>query len=834
MIFLNLLIEHSLSDLDGVEYSKDKKILLSTPTNLPYYKVPKECEVISGGNSVRQSSFFQCISVIKTLDFEENSQLRCIYPYVFYQSSLEYVNLSNCHYLTALNYSLFKYNSQLKSIILPEGLKTLCSGCLFSATSLVSFSIPDSVECIQGYHSEHLASLNQCKSLETINISSNSNLIKIGDDNFAGSKLTSLYVPRNASDIALSLFSSKISNFTIHPDNNYYSFDGTALLSKNKETMYYLKYNTGMKYTVPSYIKKLYNFACRGNGLSEITLHSNITSIGSYCFGSTGLVSFVFPEGITLIESRLFMYCERLKNVTLASTITKIEYSAFSGCTSLESINLNNNITAIGNEAFYNCKLLKEFMCPQKLTSFGTGVFFGCSSLVFNSNGNKKFNVESGILFVDGTSAQECFSSNGEIVIPATCTKITKNVFLGKAITKVTINSNVSLEILDSAFKSTSIEEIELPKCLTKLGESCFESIKVLKSLTIPSDSKLTSIPQNCFKNCEQLNHLTLPDSIASIGDFAFYSCKALKTLDISKTQIRSIGKSAFELCGITSLTFPATVHYVDECCFSTSGIHSINMNNCILDILNAEVFSNCYTLSSVIFTDSVEKISTLAFKNCHSLLEIEFPLHMTDIMPNAFQNCVRLQKFTLKLNCDLNTIYGQAFSGCSSLKEIGVDDNDTKFVAVNGVLMSKGKTLLKIFLPASTVTIFVVPSTISEIGQYAFQGCSNLRTIVIPEGSINSVGYHSFEGCTSLSSLFLPPTLTLFGIEAFLNCPKLKKCGSVVYEHDDKTGAINAGIPEISFNTNCKNNDYITCKNIRKSSNKPNVMMLVIIVSVN
>ena len=126
--------------------------------------------------------------------------------------------------------------------------------------------------------------------------------------------------------------------------------------------------------------------------------------------------------------------------------------------------------------------------------------------------------------------------------------------------------------------------------------------------------------------------------------------------------------------------------------------------------------------------------------------------------------------------------------------------------------------------------TIYVVPATIEAIGNYAFQGCSNLRTIIIPEGKIASVGYMSFEGCTSLSSLFLPKTLNMFGNSAFKNCPNLK-CGSVLYENDDKQNAINSGIPSIAFNTEC--GDLYKCTQCGRNNNHralANVILLLFV----
>lgn len=64
--------------------------------------------------------------------------------------------------------------------------------------------------------------------------------------------------------------------------------------------------------------------------------------------------------------------------------------------------------------------------------------------------------------------------------------------------------------------------------------------------------------------------------------------------------------------------------------------------------------------------------------------------------------------------------------------------------------------------------------SNVIEIGNSAFQSCSNLRKVTL-SNSLKSIGEHAFENCTSLEHIDLPHTLELIGHGAFNGCDNLK-----------------------------------------------------------
>ena len=77
-------------------------------------------------------------------------------------------------------------------------------------------------------------------------------------------------------------------------------------------------------------------------------------------------------------------------------------------------------------------------------------------------------------------------------------------------------------------------------------------------------------------------------------------------------------------------------------------------------------------------------------------------------------------------------------------------------------------------FNRCSALTGVVIPQTVKKIGNYAFNGCTRLSRVTIPN-NVTSVGYAAFNGCTSLSQLSLGHIRDI-GYYAFADCTKLKQ----------------------------------------------------------
>lgn len=71
----------------------------------------------------------------------------------------------------------------------------------------------------------------------------------------------------------------------------------------------------------------------------------------------------------------------------------------------------------------------------------------------------------------------------------------------------------------------------------------------------------------------------------------------------------------------------------------------------------------------------------------------------------------------------------------------------------------------------------------VETIGDYAFKGCSSLKTIIIPQ-YVSEMGNYVFCGCTNLESIRISASVSKIGSRMFAGCPNLK---SIVVEEGNK-----------------------------------------------
>ena len=82
---------------------------------------------------------------------------------------------------------------------------------------------------------------------------------------------------------------------------------------------------------------------------------------------------------------------------------------------------------------------------------------------------------------------------------------------------------------------------------VTSIGDFEFFYCSSLTSIEIPES--VISIGNNTFEHCSSLTNITIPGSVTSIGDSAFDSCSSLTSITIPKS-VTSIGNFAFYGCG--------------------------------------------------------------------------------------------------------------------------------------------------------------------------------------------------------------------------------------------------------------------------------------------
>ena len=157
-----------------------------------------------------------------------------------------------------------------------------------------------------------------------------------------------------------------------------------------------------------------------------------------------------------------------------------------------------------------------------------------------------------------------------------------------------------------------------------------------------------------------------------------------------------------------------------------------------------------------------------------------------------AFEGCTSL--VSVKIPDTVEYINFNVFCGCSALKSIEVDANNSEYSSENGVLFNKNKDTIVAYPMGKEDTSYVVPDGVLEIGMSAFHSCSKLTNVKLPDG-VEIIDDFAFAFCYGLESIIVPDSVRYLGDAAFLFCIKLESVtlgngiayiGNTVFSYSD------------------------------------------------
>ena len=210
------------------------------------------------------------------------------------------------------------------------------------------------------------------------------------------------------------------------------------------------------------------------------------------------------------------------------------------------------------------------------------------------------------------------------------------------------------------------------------------------------------------FKDNTSITGITFEEGsqIKWIGDHAFKNCSSLKTIN----------------------NVPAGLTDINEWCFESTALESVDLSNTNVTIMKDGVFYNNKSLTSIQLPNKLENFWDNAFNGCTSLNNIVMPSTVVGIYNNVFDGCTSLSN--VKFNDRYTTLGHHVFKNC----------------------------------PLAAVTF---PNTLNSIGEYAFEG-TKLETVDLSNTQITSLPNGSFYNCQQLNDVKLPIALTDIGERAF------------------------------------------------------------------
>lgn len=258
-------------------------------------------------------------------------------------------------------------------------------------------------------------------------------------------------------------------------------------------------------------------------------------------------------------------------------------------------------IEALPDGAFDGKIGLLEISLPAGLKAIGNNAFRGCFAL------RNEVTIPAGVQTIGSYAFSGCRNAKFNPALPETLTAIGDYAFQNCAnLYAVTLPASLQT-IGEYAFYASSIQKIVLPEGLFSLGDGAFWFCKALETADFVNSMDIISIPSNAFNGCSGLRKVYLPFFVEEIGDYAFSGCKSLKSLNFFECEeITKIGEFAFRGC---------------------RSLKSLDLFKCEnLTTIGSRAFSGCTSLKSLNLPKSLETIGEYAFSGCQAISVISSP----------------------------------------------------------------------------------------------------------------------------------------------------------------------------------------------------------------
>jgi len=554
-------------------------------------------------------------------------------------------------------------------------------------------------------------------------------------------------------------------------------------------------YNANDDFVYVDYDEKVYILRYIGDS-GEVVIPEKLDSktvvrVNGYAFGDNDVITNVtISSTVRSLGIGSFFECDNLETVVFSqgSTLKYIESSAFKYSSSLVNIEWPETVEWVGDEAI-NCGW---YSAREDGPIYIGNVFFE-----YKGDCPESFSIREGTKSIASYAFSEQENVN-TIILPSTLEKICSDAFYlcydlqtltlneglitiendainhCDAIVSITIPSTVEEIFLSPFYRCSSLETIAVAEgnqnfsiissALYKGNELiCYPVAKSTTSYQIPSQT--TNIFANAFYGASNLESVSMSDNVVKIGESAFKDCYALNSISLSSS-LTVLNDELFVNCGLTSITIPASVIS-----------------------FGSRLFENCTSLESIIFSDdnTLQTIESSAFFNCTSLTTIDFPTSISSAGLTSFETYTSGVYIPWYANKADGVIYvgsvlynfkgtmasGQTITVAEGTLTIARSAfaNQTNLEQINIVASVEliEKSAFELCTGLNSV-VFLEFSNLLKIGTYAFNGCSGLNGIVLPN-SLEIISKQAFYNCSNMSGVLMGENIKEIGDNSFYNC---------------------------------------------------------------
>lgn len=359
---------------------------------------------------------------------------------------------------------------------------------------------------------------------------------------------------------------SSLEHVDIDQENKCLESDGRAIYSEDGIVMIALAV-PGETYSVrnecKALAKKAFSNFC---DLRDVDLPETIELIGDYAFAKTSIKRFVAPRSLKIIGERAFFACKDLTEVVFDKGILAIGNHAFTD-TGIEELRLPSTIVELGNPIADNTSL--DYSGPNATFSIAGGkdarmsIDEGGAIYIKENDGMHLVRMlekdAEGYALRDDTVAIDsgAFAKHPgikSVVLNEGLKSIGKGAFKGcRTLRQVNLPSSLKL-IDDEAFLDTSIEDLNIPAALDRIGSVALITYgahhgsvePTLRHVTVDAGNSKYYIHDGLLIEhmdngkdrvilCTgETENVSIPESVTAIASYAFNGVRRLKTLSLT------------------------------------------------------------------------------------------------------------------------------------------------------------------------------------------------------------------------------------------------------------------------------------------------------------
>ena len=649
-------------------------------------------------------------------------------------------------------------NASCKSITLPNNLKYIGDSS-FEGCKVQEITFPDSLLKIGA------SAFKNASKLKSVSFSDNSKLNEFKEETFMGCfLLESINIPNNVISIPKDFLNMTTSGKETSVLKSVTLGNGLQTIEENAFTSCIMLESISLPNSVISIAN---NAFINTSSLSNFTISTNskLQTIGECAFANSKINSIYLPNSLTKLSTKSFQNCSDLKEVKFASLALS-----------------DRENKEIEEYVFENCSSLKEIVLPECVASIKEYAFKDATSLAFidtkandiakNAFENTAFanNFTDGIVNYNGILLQYTGNSKN-VVIPSGINIIGKEAFM---------NCNV-----ESVHISTDVKIIQ---------ESAFENCSSLKSIVVDGNaSSLADIEASAFKNCTSLESISFSKNIQKIGEYAFYNCYNLDNVVLDSDNLTVIEKYSFANCNsLTTINLSLSINKIEEYAFYHCCLNEITIPSAITEIcdyafayngkaknvlINPDSWEITPSLKNIKFTEgtTIYRIGKYAFAS-NIIDELILPDKELYLDEYCFTESNNITSFNLKKEY---TITQGVIAFSNNLKKVYVSSTQSLLSALGGnilnvpnslkeveIIADSNEILANAFMGFGEVSKFIIPSTITKIGDNAFYGCRSIESINIE--NVTYIGANAFMACHNLKDIKFSNKIDYIGGKAF------------------------------------------------------------------